>query len=100
MLAEADLAERHRRATGRAHPRYGTGSLMARALARPRRPEPRLDDADYAACLILVLEALSASPPGQNPPGRAPRQPERPDAATPVGRSPLCVWISERICRI
>lgn len=60
LIAEADAAEAHRRATGRAHPRFGTGSLMAAAMSRPLAPEPFLDDPDYAACLALVLSALAA----------------------------------------
>lgn len=58
LMAEADAAEAHRRATGRVHPLWGTGSLMSAALAHAVAPEPRLDDPDYAACMALVFEAL------------------------------------------
>jgi len=60
MLREADAADAHRRATGRAHPVWGTGSLMSAALARTRAPEPYLDDPDYAGCMAQVFEALVA----------------------------------------
>ncbi|TYB82874.1 hypothetical protein [Maritimibacter fusiformis] len=59
MLAEAEAADRHRRATGRAHPVWGTGSLMSAALARDRVAEPFLDDRAYAECLALVFEVLA-----------------------------------------
>ena len=59
MLVAADRADRYRRALGRAHPRHGTGSLMAAAAAWPQAPEPGLDDPDYLACLLCVLGAIS-----------------------------------------
>lgn len=60
MLTWADEAETFRRETGRAHPRWGGGSLMAVALIQPRAAEPFLDDPDYAACLAMVFEAFVA----------------------------------------
>ncbi len=60
LLAEADLADRWRRATGRAHPLHGDGSLMAAALAHRPRPEPFLSEADYLECLRVVIEGLIA----------------------------------------
>ncbi len=60
MLAEAEAADAHRQRTGRAHPVWGTGSLMSAALSRPCAREPYLDDPDYAACLLQVFEALVA----------------------------------------
>ena len=58
MLAEAAVAEAHLAKTGKIHPRFGNGSLMAVAMTRPRMPEPRVDDADYVRCLVIVLEAV------------------------------------------
>ncbi|MCR8546575.1 hypothetical protein M4578_01945 [Salipiger sp. P9] len=58
LVARADAADRYRRHLGRAHPDWGNGTLMAAALAHVLAPERRLDDPDYAECLILVLEAL------------------------------------------
>jgi hypothetical protein len=64
MLDEAECADRYRRQTGRAHPVWGGGSLMASAMSRPRAREPYLDDPDYAACLAMVFEALAARASG------------------------------------
>ncbi len=58
MLAAADRADRYRKSFGRAHPRHGTGSLMAAAGAWQQPPEPGLDDADYIACLLCALAAI------------------------------------------
>ena len=33
---------------------------MSAALARPQAREPFLDDPDYAACMVMVFEALIA----------------------------------------
>lgn len=60
LLAEADTADAHRLATGRAHPLFGTGSLMSAALAHEVAREPYLDDPAYAACMAEVFEALVA----------------------------------------
>lgn len=65
LFDEAETADAHRLETGRAHPRFGTGSLMAAALAHPVAPEPYLDDPAYAACMALVFEALVARSPIQ-----------------------------------
>jgi hypothetical protein len=65
MLHEADLADAYRRATGTAHPLWGSGSLMSAAMARPRRREPYLDNPEYAACLAMVFEALVARGSGR-----------------------------------
>lgn len=58
MIAAARWADRYRLRRGRAHPRFGTGSLMAAAAAWPRRPEPLLEDSDYLDCLACVVGAL------------------------------------------
>lgn len=65
LIAEASAAELHGRKTGRNHPYFGDGSLMAASLAYPCAREPGLDDADYCLCLTQVLAALaSRSDPG------------------------------------
>lgn len=56
LLNEAEWADRHRADTGRAHPFWGDGSLMAAALAAPVPNEPPLWDDDYCDCLCIVLE--------------------------------------------
>jgi hypothetical protein len=60
LLREAEAADRFRDASGRAHPIWGNGSLMSAAMAYPRAREPYLDDREYAACLVMVLEGLIA----------------------------------------
>ncbi len=57
MLAAADRAERHVARTSHAHPRWGAGCLESAAARWPSADEPWLDDADYAACLMMVLQA-------------------------------------------
>ncbi|WP_433989220.1 hypothetical protein SuNHUV7_35510 (plasmid) [Pseudoseohaeicola sp. NH-UV-7] len=56
--ALSELADRHRARTGRVHPFWGNGSLMAAARAHPLAPEPDFDNDSYCACMELVLRAL------------------------------------------
>lgn len=58
ILCKAVVAEVHRTATGRAHPRWGNGSLMSAAMTRELAPERRPDDPEFAWCLITVLRVL------------------------------------------
>lgn len=58
MIAEAELADRHARATGRLHPLYGNGSLMAVARSRALPDEPGFDDLQYCQCFEIVLRHL------------------------------------------
>lgn len=60
LLRAASLADRHRRRTGRAHPAFGNGSLMAVARRRSSPAEPPLHDPAYLDCLCIVLAALRA----------------------------------------
>lgn len=60
LLAAAGAAERHRRATGRAHPRLGNGTLAAAALAQAPPPAPPLDDARHLAALADAARAVLA----------------------------------------
>jgi hypothetical protein len=55
LVEEASVAARHGRETGRNHPDYGDGSLMAAALRHDTVPEPSLEDRGYRLCLALVL---------------------------------------------
>ena len=61
MIAEAQAAHRHMDATGRLHPRWGNGALMASARRRRLPPEPGFDDADYRACWQVVLSQIEAA---------------------------------------
>lgn len=58
MLDEADAADRYLRRLGRAHPHWGNGTLMGRALSLPLAPEPRFQHDTYTECLLLQFEAL------------------------------------------
>jgi hypothetical protein len=60
LLFEADVADRYRKRLGRAHPVYGTGSVMSAALMWPDGPRCRVYDASYCAALIVVLTAVQA----------------------------------------
>ena len=66
LLARARLAEQTRQATGRLHPAYGNGTLMATALAHPWREPAAPGDSDYLACLACALAAIldTVSRPG------------------------------------
>lgn len=60
LLFEADVADRYRKRLGRAHPVYGSGSLMSAALGWPCGAGGRVYDASYCAALIVVLTAVQA----------------------------------------
>lgn len=66
MVGAATEAERHRRATGRAHPAFGDGSLMGIALRFRPPPEPPLSHPAYRRALIFVLMAADAYPFAQD----------------------------------
>lgn len=59
MIYEAELADNHRARTGRLHPVYGNGSLMAVARNRVLADEPGFDDLQYCQCFSLVLHHLA-----------------------------------------
>lgn len=59
MLTEAAMAHAWRRRTGRAHPRWGDGSLMAAALRRPSANEPPLSDPAWCRLMAYVYLALA-----------------------------------------
>ncbi|NVO55612.1 hypothetical protein HW561_07405 [Rhodobacteraceae bacterium B1Z28] len=58
MITEAELADVHVGQTGRLHPLYGNGSLMATARNRVLVDEPGFDDVQYCQCFELVLRHL------------------------------------------
>lgn len=58
LVAAARWADRHRRRSGRPHPRFGTGSLMAAAAAWPCAPDPVVCDGDWLACLACAVAVL------------------------------------------
>ena len=56
----ADAADRYRQKFGKGHSIYGNGTLASCCAKMPRAQERRLDDTDYADCLIKALEAVVA----------------------------------------
>jgi hypothetical protein len=58
ILMAVDLADRFRKRTGRMHPRYGDGSLGDAAWRTGLAIRPPRCDAEYCACLSIVLEKL------------------------------------------
>ena len=70
LIGQADAAHRYAKRFGRPHPRWGNGSLMARALAAPVSGAVNLSDPDLLAALSWLCAALSArrrvgAPPDQ-----------------------------------
>lgn len=61
LLFEANIADRFRRGTGRAHPVFGAGSLAAVAGTHPSAPLPAWCDATYCDALAVVLAEVLAS---------------------------------------
>lgn len=59
MIHEAELADRHLERTGKLHPVYGNGSLMAVARNRALANEPGFDDLQYCRCFKMVLHLLA-----------------------------------------
>ncbi len=57
LIAQAEAAAAWVRRTGRAHPRYGNGTLISAALARPQ-VQRALDDPEVLAALILAAKAV------------------------------------------
>ncbi len=60
LIRQAAQADRFRRANGRPHPQFGTGSLMSCASRLPLAPRPPELDADALHAYSTVLGALLA----------------------------------------
>ncbi|MCC1493411.1 hypothetical protein [Cognatishimia sp. F0-27] len=60
ILTDAICADAYRRTTGKAHPEWGCGTLMAATLAHPVVDEPCWDDVAFIDCLMIVLSMLRA----------------------------------------
>ncbi|WP_157440855.1 hypothetical protein [Aestuariivita boseongensis] len=58
FLRRAARADRYRQFTGKAHPLWGTGSLMEVARWHPMPPEPGFDNPAYCAAMRVVLGCL------------------------------------------
>ena len=60
MIKEADAAHRFHKRMLRPHPKWGNGSLMARANIEPQVDEPLASDADYLQTLHLLTGNLAS----------------------------------------
>jgi hypothetical protein len=60
LIKLTDLADRHRIKCGYAHPLFGNGTLLSGCAQMSKPAERRLDDLDYADCMIKALEAVVA----------------------------------------
>ena len=67
QIALSDQADVYRNESGRAHQFFGNGTLMSCCKGHRQDAERRVDDPDYADCMIKALEAIVAfrtnSPP-------------------------------------
>lgn len=58
LIEAASAADAHCRQTGRAHARWGNGTLMAAAFGWPQGREVCFEDSDFLHCQITVMAAL------------------------------------------
>ncbi|MCA0202835.1 MAG: hypothetical protein LCH92_00715 [Proteobacteria bacterium] len=58
LIAGAEAADRYRQTTGRLHPAYGNGTLLAAALAHPAADPATPGAPEYLACLALATGVL------------------------------------------
>ncbi len=58
MIARAEVADAYRCATGRLHPKWGSGSLMEVARLVPLPPEPGFDNLAFRAAFQVLLTCL------------------------------------------
>lgn len=58
ILSEVEAATRHLAMTGRCHPAFGDGSLMARCHQLFPPQEPMACDQDFLGSMIVACEAL------------------------------------------
>lgn len=60
LIDQADAAHRYAKRFGRAHPQWGNGSLMARALAEAGPRHNSLHSAHFLSALALVASKLAS----------------------------------------
>lgn len=58
-FVQTSIAHQHCLAKGQWHPEFGDGSLAGWSSRQTRPPEPDLDDPDYAACLVMILQHMA-----------------------------------------
>ena len=59
LIAQADAALRYAKRLGRAHPRWGNGSLMSRALLLPHPIPTDCQSPAYLAALALIATLMA-----------------------------------------
>lgn len=59
LIAQADAAHRYAKRLGRAHPQWGNGSLMSRAMLMPRLAPTDLQSPAYLAALALIAALMA-----------------------------------------
>lgn len=60
QITLSDQADTYRNDFGRAHPFFGNGTLMSCCNGQRQDAERRIDNLDYADCMIKALEAIVA----------------------------------------
>ncbi|MFT5066750.1 MAG: hypothetical protein ACJAXK_001197 [Yoonia sp.] len=58
LIQNARTADKYRKKTGRAHPKWGVGSLADACIGQIRVPRPAACDALYLESLSTVIAAL------------------------------------------
>lgn len=58
IIAEVKAAAGHLRVSGRSHPQFGDGSLMARCLSLPLVPEQSASEGDFLSAMIAACQAV------------------------------------------
>ncbi len=57
LLLRAQVADKYRKCHNRPHPEFGVGSLGDAARSYPRGPLPRGCNAEYLACMQVMIAA-------------------------------------------
>ena len=58
ILGFAEIADKHRDATGQAHPVHGDGTLVAALAEYPRGPARPVDCPDFGSCISTALSEV------------------------------------------
>lgn len=61
IVLEADAADRFTRRLQKPHPEWGNGTLVSASSRRMLAAERACDDAEYCACLTMVLHAIGGA---------------------------------------
>lgn len=58
LLSTAHMADKYRKHTGRAHAKYGNGTLSAACQHRSKARCPNRCDPNYLECMEIVIKSL------------------------------------------